>query len=413
MSKKIAYGTILLLTLIYILSFVDRQIVAVLGVQIRDSFMLSNFQIGLLYGPAFSMIYAISGIPMGRIADRTSRKLMIILGLFIWSAMTVISGFAASFTFLITARLFVGLSQAMLSPAVYSFLADKFSAEKRATIFSLYASGIFVGIGLSFLAGGTISMHYDWRTAMVAAGVPGLLLVPVAWYFLKEPPRKEVQYPDQMNMISEIQVMLSKKAVRWHLTGFAALACTGYTILAFVGNLFSDVHGRPDLIASYGWFMFGVGGTVILSGKMADYWARKDPSRRFWSGYIAAVGGLPFYLAGLFSYDATTAFIFMGIGVLIASSYNGVAAALLQFFVHSKQRALAGGLYLFVISIAGFGLGPPLTGWLADVIYSGEFAISKAITTVILICSTIAVYSFNRAIKYYNEDTERSSIIEK
>lgn len=412
MSKKIAYGTILLLTLIYILSFVDRQIVAVLGVQIRDSFMLSNFQVGLLYGPAFSMIYAISGIPMGRIADRTSRKLMIILGLFIWSAMTVISGFAASFTFLITARMFVGLSQAMLSPAVYSFLADKFSAKKRATIFSLYASGIFVGIGLSFLAGGTISMHYDWRTAMVAAGVPGLLLVPVAWYFLKEPPRKEVQYPDQMNMISEIQVMLSKKVVRWHLTGFAALACTGYTILAFVGNLFSDVYGRPDLIASYGWFMFGVGGTVILSGKMADYWAKKDPSRRFWSGYIAAVGGLPFYLAGLFSHDATTGFIFMGIGVLIASSYNGVAAALLQFFVHSKQRALAGGLYLFVISIAGFGLGPPLTGWLADVVYSGEFAISKAITTVILICSTIAVYSFTRAIKYYDQDAELSSIIE-
>ncbi len=406
MSKKFAYATILLLTLIYILSFVDRQIVAVLGVQIRDSLMLSNFQIGLLYGPAFSLIYAISGIPMGRIADKTSRKLMIVTGLFIWSTMTVISGFAASFTFLVTARLFVGLSQAMLSPAVYSFLADKFSPERRATIFSLYAAGIFVGIGLSFLAGGTISLNYDWRTAMIAAGIPGIVLAPVAWYFLKEPDRKEVHYPDQMDMISEIRLMLSKKAIRWHLAGFAALACTGYTILAFAGNLFSDVYGRPDLIASFGWFMFGVGGTVIISGKLADHWAKKDPSRRFWSGYIAAVGGLPFYLAGLFSSDATTGFICMGIGVLIASSYNGVAAALLQFFVHSQQRALAGGLYLFVISIAGFGLGPPVTGWLADVIFSGDTAISKAIATVTLICSSIAVYSFSRAIKYYDQDAE-------
>lgn len=410
MSKKLAYGTILLLTLIYILSFVDRQIIAVLGVQIRDSLMLSNFQIGLLYGPAFSLIYAISGIPMGRIADKTSRKGMIVTGLIIWSVMTVISGFAASFTFLVTARIFVGLSQAMLSPAVYSFLADKFSPEKRATIFSLYAAGIFVGIGLSFLAGGTISINYDWRTAMVAAGIPGIILAPVAWYFLKEPSRKEVHYPDQMDMISEVKVMLSKKTIRWHLTGFSALACTGYTILAFAGNLFSDVFNRPDLIAPFGWFMFGVGGTVIISGRLADYWAKSDPSRRFWSGYIAAIGGLPFYLAGLFSSDAVIGFICMGAGVLIASSYNGVAAALLQFFVHSRQRALAGGVYLFVISIAGFGLGPPVTGWLADVLYSGDLAISKSIATVILICSSIAVYSFSRAIKYYDQDADPLSI---
>jgi hypothetical protein len=98
MNKKIAYGTILLLTLIYIFSFIDRQIVAVLGSQIRDSLMLSNFHIGLLYGPAFSFIYAISGIPMGRLTDRTSRKWMIAIGLFTWSLMTVLSGFAALLT---------------------------------------------------------------------------------------------------------------------------------------------------------------------------------------------------------------------------------------------------------------------------------------------------------------------------
>ncbi|MEX2463851.1 MAG: MFS transporter [Balneolaceae bacterium] len=404
MSKKFAYGSIILLTLIYILSFVDRQIVAVLGVQIRDSLMLTNFQIGLLYGPAFSFVYAIAGIPMGRIADRTSRKLLIVLGLFIWSSMTVISGFAASFTFLITARLFVGLSQAMLSPAVYSYLADRFSPEKRATVFSFYASGIFIGVGLSFLAGGSISLHYDWQTAMIAVGLPGIVLVPIAWWYLKEPERKVVQFPIETDMISEIVQLLNKTTIRWHLIGFSALACTGYTLLAFIGNLFSDVYGRPDLIPMYGYFMFGVACTVILSGKTADYVAKKDPARRFWMGYVAALGGLPFYLYGLFATNGTLGFLCMGIGVLISSSYNGVAAALLQYFVHSRQRALAGGLYLFVISIAGFGLGPPLTGWLADSIYSGPTSISKAILTVVLICSMIAVYSFTKAIKSYPED---------
>ncbi len=404
MSRKLAYGTVLLLTLIYILSFIDRQIVAVLGVQIRDSLMLSNFQIGLLYGPAFSFIYALAGIPMGRLADKTSRKLMICLGLFIWSFMTLISGFAASFTFLVTARLFVGLSQAMLSPAVYSFMADEFTPEKRATVFSVYASGIFIGIGLSFLAGGAISMQYDWRMAMVAAGLPGILLAPVAWWYLKEPDRKNKPAVYGRNILQELQAMLKKPTIRWHLTGFSALACTGYTILAFAGNVFSDVFNSPEYISPYGWFMFGVAGTVILSGKIADRLAASDPAKRFYLGIAAALGGIPFYLYGLFSSDVETAFICMGFGVLISSSYNGVAAALLQYFVHSHQRALAGGLYLFVISIAGFGIGPPLTGWLTDSVFSGTYSVSFAMITVILMCSLIAVFTFIQAIKTYHTD---------
>jgi MFS family permease len=404
MNRKLACGTILLFTLIYILSFVDRQIVAVLGTQIRDSLLLSNFQIGLLYGPAFSVVYAIAGIPMGRLVDKTSRKAMICLGLFIWSLMTVISGFAASFTFLITARLFVGLSQAILSPAVYSYMAEEFSPEKRATVFSIYASGIFIGIGLSFLAGGTISLYYDWRTAMIAAGLPGIALVPFAWWYLKEPGRKNNDRGADANLIADILSMLSKPAIRWHLIGFSCLACTGYTILAFAGTVFNDVFDSVEYIPKYGWFMFGVAGTVIISGKTADLLSRKNPARRFWMGIVAAVGGIPFYMYGLFHSSVDTAFIFMGIGVLISSSYNGVAAALLQYFVTSEQRALAGGLYLFVISIAGFGVGPPLTGWLMDAVYTGQYSVSYAIFTIITVNGLIAFFAFTQAIKHYHHD---------
>lgn len=404
MSKKATYGTVFLFTLIYVLSFVDRQIVAVLGVQIRDALQLNNFQIGLLYGPAFSFIYAIAGIPMGRLADKTSRKLMICLGLFIWSLMTVLSGFAASFLFLISARLFVGLSQAMLSPAVYSYLADTFTPEKRATIFSFYSGGIFIGVGLSFLIGGSISLAYDWRMAMIAVGVPGLIIAPVTWWYMKEPERPYTKTKTENNALSEIRNLLKKKTIRWHLVGFSCLACTGYTLLAFVGNVFSDVYSEPALIPNYGWFMMGVAGTVMMSGRIADILAREKPEYRFWMGIVAAIGGLPFYIFGLFQPDATTAFICIGIGVLISSSYNGVAAALLQYFVRSDQRALAGGLYLFVISIAGFGLGPPAAGWLIDSVYSGAYAVSYAVITIMIFCSTLATVSFIQAMKSYQQD---------
>lgn len=404
MKTKVAWGIVALFTVIYILSFVDRQIVAVLGTQIRDSLALTNFQIGLLYGPAFSFIYAISGIPMGRLADKTSRKAMICLGLLIWSLMTVISGFAASFIFLVTARFFVGISQAMLSPAVYSYLADTFSAKQRATVFSIYASGIFIGIGLSFLAGGTISLQYDWRMAMVAVGLPGIILAPIAWFIIKEPKRKQEYVKIEENLFLEMKAMLRKPSVRWHLIGFSFLACTGYTILGFVGNVFNDLHQRPDLIAQFGWFMFGVGIMVVLSGLIADFIAKKHPERRFWMGILAALAGLPFILVGLFNDVPETAFLLIGTGVLFSSSYNGVAAALIQYFVESRQRALAGGLYLFVISIAGFGLGPPVTGWLMDSVFSGNYAVSYAISTVMLVCSAGATFSFIKAMKSYHAD---------
>ena len=404
MSRRITYGSVVLFTLIYVLSFVDRQIIAVLGVDIRDALQLSNFQIGLLYGPVFSFIYAFAGIPMGRLADRVSRKGMICLGLFIWSLMTFLSGFAASFAFLVSARLMVGLSQSMLSPAVHSYLADTFTPKNRATVFSLYASGIFIGVGLSFLIGGSVSLYYDWRTAIISVGIPGMVVAPFAWWYIKEPNRPYHPADKGGSVVDDLLSMLKKRAIRWHLVGFSCLACTGYTLLAFVGNVFSDLFRSPQFIPAFGWFMLGVALTVILSGRLADILARKKPEYRFVMGIVAALGGLPLYIYGLLQGDPQVAFLCVGTGVLISSSYNGVAAALLQYFVRSDQRALAGGLYLFVISIAGFGLGPPVAGWLIDHVFAGPYAVSYSLLSVMIFCGITGTFSFIQAMKSYDND---------
>jgi MFS family permease len=268
-TRRYAWAVLALLVLIYILSFIDRQIVAVLASQIRLDLGLSNLQIGLLYGTAFSFIYAFSGIPMGRLADRWSRSAMISIGLFTWSLMTVLSGFAASFTFLVICRLFVGISQAMLSPAAYALMAEYFSPEKRATVFSIYASGIFIGIGLSFLVGGTIALQTDWRTAMIAVGIPGVILAPFAWRAIRDVTTEEKPMESgwMSETVEQLKFMLGKRTIRYHLIGFSALACTGYTVLAFVSTVLTEQYDRPDLVPHYGWFMFGVGLMVILSAK--------------------------------------------------------------------------------------------------------------------------------------------------
>lgn len=410
-SSPYAWIVLALLTLIYISSFVDRQIIAVVAPQIQQELTLSNFQIGLLYGTAFSFMYALCGIPMGRLADIYSRKIMIVAGLVVWSLMTVISGFATSLTFLVIARFFVGISQSALSPAVYSLLSDYFRPEQRATVFSIYAAGIFIGIGLSFLAGGSIAEVYDWRISLWAVGAPGLLIAVVAWIVLRELPRGITQsrqrYETVENFREVVAYIIRKKTVRYHFLGFSLLAFSGYTILGFIGIVLTDIHDRSSLIPQYGWFMFATGLSVMGSGKMADWLARKwGASHRFVMGMVAGLAGLPLYYFGLFAETAFTAFMLIGLANVISSSYNGVAAAIIQYLVMPNMRALAGGLYLFVISVMGFGVGPPLTGWLMDTVFTGHYGPARALMLVFTCCGVLSSLCFWMAMKTYEEDEE-------
>lgn len=395
-----------LLFLIYISSFVDRQIVAVLGTAIRDDLGFTNTQIGVLYGPAFSLIYAICGIFMGWFADQFSRKRIILIGLVTWSLMTVASGFASSFVFLVTARFFVGVSQSALSPAVYSLLADYFPPEKRARVFSVYASGIFVGVGLSFLIGGSVAEAYDWREAMKIVGWPGLVIGVIGFLLIREPDRSaKTSGRSASDFFEVLRYILRKRSVRYYLAGFSLLSLSGYTILAFVGTVLNDTFQAPTMISQYGWFMFLAGVGVNVSGWLADKLAvRYGPEKRFVMGIVAALGGLPFYYFGLMAESVMMAFILIGIGNVIASSYNGVAAALIQYFVKSDMRGMAGAVYLFVISIVGFGIGPPVTGLLIDHVFTGPYGPSKALILVFTACGLLATYCFMQAMKSYADD---------
>lgn len=409
-SSPYSWLVLALLTLIYISSFVDRQIIAVLAPQIQQELLLSNFQVGLLYGTAFSFIYAICGIPMGRLADLYSRKLMIVIGLITWSLMTIVSGFAGSLAFLITARFFVGISESALSPAVYSLLSDYFRPEQRGTVFSIYAAGIFVGIGVAFLGGGSIAQAYNWRTAMIAVGVPGILIAIIAFWVIRELPRGITQTSSRYELESfgeVITYLLKKKTILLHFLGFSFLAFTGYTVLGFIGIVLKDIHGAASLIPEYGWFMFATGLSVMASGKAADWLAlRWGASRRFVMGMVAGLACLPLYYFGLFAETGKSALILIGLANVISSSYNGIAAAILQYLVKPNMRALAGGLYLFIISVIGFGVGPPLTGWLMDTVFTGSYGAAKALMLVITCCGIFSSLCFLGAMKTYYEDAE-------
>ncbi|MGZ8347784.1 MAG: spinster family MFS transporter [Allosphingosinicella sp.] len=198
-----AWYALFVLVLVYIINFIDRQILSILVGDIKRDLSVSDAQIGFLYGTAFAVFYALFGIPLGRLADSWYRGRLMAMGLALWSSMTVFSGFASSFGMLAAARIGVGIGEASASPAAYSMISDSFPMERRATALSIYSSGLYIGGALSLPIGGFVVSRWNtawpdpvsaplglagWQAAFLAVGLPGLLLA--LWVLtLREPLR--------------------------------------------------------------------------------------------------------------------------------------------------------------------------------------------------------------------------------
>ena len=198
-----AWYALFVLVLVYIVNFIDRQILSILANDIKRDLDLENAQIGFLYGTAFAVFYALFGIPLGRLADSWYRGRVMALGLAVWSSMTALSGFASNFAMLATARVGVGIGEASASPAAFSMISDYFPKERRATALSIYSSGLYIGGGLSLPLGGLVLSRWNaaypiaaeaplglagWQAAFLAVGLPGLLIA--LWVLtLREPQR--------------------------------------------------------------------------------------------------------------------------------------------------------------------------------------------------------------------------------
>ena len=198
-----AWYALFVLVLVYIVNFIDRQILSILVGDIKRDLSVSDAQIGFLYGTAFAVFYALFGIPLGRLADSWYRGRLMAMGLALWSSMTALSGFANSFGMLAAARIGVGIGEASASPAAYSMISDNFPKERRATAISIYSSGLYIGGALSLPIGGLVVSRWSaawpdpataplglagWQAAFLAVGLPGLLLA--LWVLtLREPQR--------------------------------------------------------------------------------------------------------------------------------------------------------------------------------------------------------------------------------
>ena len=237
------------LLLAYILSFVDRNVMAVLIGPIREHFAISDFQYSLLHGFAFSMFYIVLGLPIARLADSRNRKWIITAGVFCWSVMTCLCGAARSFSTLFLARIGVGVGEAALSPPAFSLLADRFPPEKLARAIAIYSLGITLGGGLAYILGSAVYQYFEalgditlpllgevnaWQMTFIAVGAPGFIIVGLLG-FMQEPERHQVAGANPQASLGDVwqQLKTHRRAYIGMMGSMALLSVLGYGTMAW------------------------------------------------------------------------------------------------------------------------------------------------------------------------------------
>jgi len=435
-KPAVAWYMVILLLVIYTFSFIDRQILGLLGSAIIEDFGISLTQFGLLTGFAFAVFYTVFGLLCARIADSKSRRGLIALGLLVWSLMTAATALARNFTSLFLFRIGVGVGEATLAPAANSLLADSFPKHKLSTALSVYSMGIPVGTALAFIVGGSVIGLADmvpdvtvpghglitgWQKVFLMVGLPGVLLTFFLWTF-KEPIRKGTTGTGGALPVREITTHVKGRIRAYSAIclGVSLNAALGFGSATFVAIFFSNYHGlgAAEVGVTFGSISIITGPVgLLLGGYLADRWYRKGRKDGHMLALMAApLGyGIPSLLFP-FATDITTAWILLGIANLFINLPSGVAYASLQLITPNQMRGQVIAMYVLCTSIIGYGAGPFLLGFFTDSLFGGDvmklhysLALLAGITTPLC----IAFYQWGRkayAAALVEEETRLAAI---
>ncbi|MCP4908146.1 MAG: MFS transporter [bacterium] len=362
-----------LLVLVYVINYIDRQILSVLLEPIKLDLGVSDTAMGLLTGLAFALFYTTAGIPIARMADRGNRKNVIIIGLITWSAMTALCGIARNFVQLAIFRVGVGAGEASLSPAAHSLISDAFPPERRATALGIYNVGGNIGIMLGFMLGGWIGETFGWRLAFLVVGVPGLAAAALVRATLHEPARGAFEGradgADEPSLKEVLGFMMGQRTFR-HLclsSGLYAFAAYGFTIWG--ATFLIRVHGMSLTETGLAMGLIqGLGGGLgtLLGGLLGDRFARRDRRFLVWVPALGGVLALPLLAIFLFWPDRSGALAAYAVAMVFSVFFVGPCYSIAQGLARPRMRAQAAAMLMFAISLIGLGIAPLVVGMLND-----------------------------------------------
>ena len=428
-SRSAAWYAVAVLTVAYTFSYIDRQILALMIGPIRADLGITDSQFSLLHGLAFALFYTFLGIPIGRLADSTNRRNLIAIGIAFWSVATAACGLVKTFGQLFLARIGVGVGEAALSPAAYSMLADMFPREKLGRAIGVYGTGVFIGIGLSFIIGSVLVSALEarggltlpllghlkaWQATFVIVGLPGVVLAALT-LTLKEPARTGASDQAGQMSIPEVlrYVMQHRRVYLLHFFGFAMVTLLFNAIMAWAAEYFIRIHdmARADIGPKLGLLSVFFGGSGIVAGGLLSDWLAQrgfqDAPMR--AGLIGVACLTPVAIAAPIVPDPTLSFWLFAPLLFFVSFPFGPAAAGLQLITPPVMRAQVSAVYLFVVNLTGIGLGGTATALVTDFVYQDDNMLHWSMATVALFGGALAIALLALAFRPYREAMARAT----
>ena len=419
-----------LLALVYIFSYIDRQVIAVLIEPIKNEFGATDTQIGLLSGLAFGLLYAVLGVPVGKLADRYNRRAIVAVCCALWSLATMACGFAGHFWQLLLARMSVAVGEAGgMAPSI-SLVSDLYPPKRRSMMISLFMMGPNLGVLIGLALGGWIAQHYGWRTTFIWFGAPGLVLAVLVWLLVPEPRRGGFDAPVVLppggpapaeSLWAQVRRLFAITAFRRLALACGMAGVAGYGYGVWTPSFLVRTHG---LSIAHAGLLFGVASSVgamagaLSSGWLCDRLVLRDVRWQLGLPLIGVLLAIPcaiaFFLwptAGHWSLGSlrvphTLAFA-MAFG-FFASWWPSLSYSATSHMVGASERSVAAALLNFFITLFGVGAGPLVTGMLSDLLTPmfGVQALRWSLVCVMLLMIPTALL-LALAMKPYRAQLER------
>ncbi|WP_379545326.1 spinster family MFS transporter [Qipengyuania sp. DSG2-2] len=392
-----------MLTVVSMFSVADRLVFGILVEDIKAEFSLSDFELGLLGGLAFSIVYVIAGFPAARLADRSTRKNIVSAAIAFWSFMTALCGLATGFWTLFLARVGVGVGEGCSGPASQSLVADYFPRGELAKAMGFLTIGAAMGTAGGLVVGGQLAEFFGWRWAFVLMGLPGVLIGLILYFTVREPRRgryaPEGSVLEQQPLGETVRALLANKVFFGLSIGWAIQILIGYGLAFWMAAVMLRNFGIPvgdvGLYLGAAFFIGGIPGP-ILGGYVAQWLTNRDERWRAWlPGLVSLLCLIPLAIS-LMSKDIV---VFLGFFAFAYAIYVASQAPILsgiQAAVEPSQRGFAVAIALFFNNLVGQALGLAVIGAVSDWLTPeyGSVSLSIAVFGVCLVSGVAAMAVF-------------------
>ncbi|HEV7715368.1 MAG TPA: MFS transporter [Steroidobacteraceae bacterium] len=355
-------------------NFADRAVMSVLAQSVKVDMHLTDLQIGLVQGSSFGILYALLGIPFGRLAERANRLKIIVWVTAIWSVMTALCGVSQNFIQILLARIGVGMGEAGFIPPTSSLVADHFPARRRASAMSIVMLGTPVGTFGGALIAGWAADAWSWRAAFMILGLPGVAAALFVWFALKEPPRGLVDNVPKSptpppNLKAFFRELSVRPAFRYviiggALAGFGMTSISGFLAIYLARVLQLSTREAGALFGTISGVSIAIG--LLIGAFTSDWLAQRD---KRWSAWIATLGltVAPFvYFVAFGIHDRWLATVMLTAAAAVLLLFYAPTLGMIQNLLEPKMRATGVALFSTLYTLVGAGLGGPIVGLASD-----------------------------------------------